>query len=70
MHDYGNPHGNSKNRNNMKSPTAHNLEDARTYKKKYEQARDSLSEQKKINEMLESRLKEMQEVINKQNREL
>lgn len=52
MHDYGNPHGSSKSRNNMKSPTSHNLEDARTYKKKYEQARDALLDQKKTNEML------------------
>ena len=52
MHDYGNPHGSSKSRNNMKSPTSHNLEDARTYKKKYEQARDALLDQKKSNEML------------------
>jgi hypothetical protein len=39
MYDYGNPHGSSKNRGNMKSPQPHALEDAKTYKKKYEQAR-------------------------------
>jgi hypothetical protein len=39
MYDYGNPHGSSKSRANMKSPQAHGLDDAKTYKKKYEQAR-------------------------------
>jgi hypothetical protein len=49
MYDYGNPQGSSKNRANMKSPTTHNLEDPKIYKKKYELARESLNEQKKIN---------------------
>lgn len=68
MYDYGNPHGSSKSRANIKSPQAHNLDDAKTFKKKYEQARDALTEQKKINDSLENRLQQMQDIIDKQNR--
>jgi len=42
MSDYGNTFTTSKSRTNLKSPQSHAIDDGKSYKKKYELARDAL----------------------------
>ena len=51
MSDYGIA-GSKGGRNQLKSPPAHQLDDSKSFKKKYEHARDALKEERKLREQL------------------
>lgn len=68
MNDYGG--STSRSRPTLKSPTAHFNDDAKTYKKKYEQTKEALKIERKNNEILESSIKVLKDQNLKQEKQL
>ena len=68
MNDYGS--SSSRGRAILKSPNPHLSEDPKTYKKKYEQAKEALKVEKKNVEVLEGTVRMLKEQNTKQEKEL
>ena len=76
MHATG--HGSSKSRANLRSPLTHSGNDeVKSYKKKYEEMRDSFRHEKKTREQLEGfnrelerRVNDYEDIMSKQEREM
>ena len=67
MNDYGST---SRGRPILKSPNPHLNDDPKTIKKKYEQVKEALKQQRKNNEHLESTVRTLKEQNNNQAKEL
>ena len=68
MNDYGS--SSSRGRPILKSPNPHLSEDPKTYKKKYEQTKESLKAEKKNVELLEGTVRMLKDQNARQEKEL